>query len=348
MIKFLIAPLLAAGTAAAMVWVGAEEQTYDLNVAFHCSHEVANADLPAADILVIGNSQTGASIDQAYLQQLIAPEGDVTVEKLAVVQANIVTLRMIVDEYIENRGAPKLVVYQPMVVLAEHWQQPAGHPIHPRATVAYQDWDKLVALQKDARSSPTGSWLPHWAEKGYRTIPAMWVDRQVERITATLSIPRMAEPKEACRTEAKFQLAGNWPYGTLPLKEGDNPGEVMDAAKRQEWQHDIEQRKAADVFSDSRVFEIDQNRKLLADIRAAGSEVVMVGYPSMGRTAADAQDFADFGKALGGEVIDIRSRLTPEQQGRIEEIYRDPIHLNFEGAQIITEYMAGELKGRIK
>lgn len=348
MTKVFLPPIVTAGVLAAMVWSGAKLETYDLNTAFHCSHEVANLDRPAANILFVGNSQTGAGVDQAYVQNLIDPEGSVKVEKLAIVQANIVALRMLLDDYIEHRGAPNIVVFQPMVVRAEHWQAPAGHPIHPRADLAFQDWDELVEVQLTAKPNPTGSSLPAWMEKGYRTLPAVWVDRQIERFMATLSYPRIAPVQRACRTEAAFQITNIWPYGHLPLEEGEDPGPVVDQAKFQDWSHDISQRKAASALDPSRQFEMDQHRQLLAALDAAGSDIVLVGYPNMGKAASDAQEFAEFGTALGREVIDIRGILDDTERREIELLYRDPLHVNLAGAEIFSSHLAEMLKGRIK
>lgn len=348
MIKGLIPPLVAASVVAAMIWTGSSLKTYDLNEVFHCSSEVATTDSPAADILFIGNSQTGAAIDQLYLQELVDSQGSVKVEKLAVVQANIVVLRMLVDDYVRHRGVPKTVVFQPIVVKAEHWQQPAGHPVHPRANVALQDWNDLVEVQRNAKLSPSESIVPYWGEKGYRTIPAMWVDRQVERITATLSVPRIGSVRKACSTRARFQLSGIWPYGRLPLKEGDYAGPTVDAEMRMNWENDISQRKPASVLDPARTFEIDQHHKLIASLEAAGSQVILVGYPSLGQAETDSAEFKEFGKALGQEVLYVRDLLSPEEQGKIETLYRDPLHLNFGGAEIITQHMAAELKARVR
>ena len=340
--------IVAAAVVGSLVWIGTVRETYDLNIAFHCSHEVANEDRPPADILIVGNSQTGAAIDPLYVEELIDPARGVRVEKLAIVQANIAGMRMMVQEYLEKRGAPKLIVYQPMVVVADAWQTPAGHPIHPRANLAYQDWDKLVKLQKDAVSSPTDSWLPHWAERGYRTIPAMWIDRQVERMIATLSIPRLSGTKASCRSEYKYKLAIIWPYGQMEPIPGDPRYEPVDDASLSDWENNVSSRKPTDIFNPSRMFEIDQNRKLIAEMKAAGSEVMLVGYPSKGRKDQDVSDFADYGKVFGSEVTDIRGLLSPEEQQKLETLFRDPIHLNFGGAEIISRHMAEELKGRVE
>ena len=337
-------PVIAAAVTLAMVVIGAREETYDLDVAFHCSHEVAVDDRAAADILLVGNSQTGASIDQIYLNRLLGE--DISVEKLSLVQANIVALRMLVDDYVQHRGSPDIVVLQPMVVRAEHWQQAPGRPVHPRVNVAYQDWDELVAIQKSARLSPVASPLPAWVAKDYRTVPALWVDRQVERVIAFLGWPRKEPVKASCDDARKWQLSPMWPYDTLPLAEGDDPGDTMDDKAKADWANDIAQRKAADVSAPERTFEIDQLRQLIGEIEVGGSRVILVGYPNMGEADQDAADFADFSGVLGREVVDLRTLLTEDERERIEASYRDPLHLNFAGAEIITRRMAELLADR--
>ncbi len=335
-------PVIAAAITTAMIIVGSRLETYDLDSTFHCGHEVATEQIAAADILLVGNSQTGAAIDAAYLEQLV--EHDVSIEKLALVQANIVALRMLVDDYVENRGAPKLVVLQPMVVRAEHWQQAPGRPVHPRVNLAYQEWDDLVAVQQAAQLSPTGSAIPATFAKEYRSVPAMWIDRQVERIIAFLSWPRMRDTRAACYSSVKYKLSGAWPYDQLPL-EADREVYSLDEAAQARWAADIAQRKPADVLAPSRTFEMDQFRKLIDSLEDAGTKVIMVGYPSLHMAEQDEAEFADYGIALNTEVINLRSSLSEEKRAELEGEFRDPLHVNFEGAEILTQGMAELLEG---
>ena len=347
MIARVFAPLCATAIVAGLALLGARTETYDLNVVFHCAYEIARDERPAADILFVGNSQTGASIDPQYVQELLGGEDVARVEKLAIIRANVVGLRMLVEDYVEQRGAPKLVVIQPMLVRAGRDAQ-AGRPIHPRDTVAYQDWDDLVAVQKDARPSPTGSILPYWAAKGYRTTATMWIDRQVERISGALSIQRMAKHKRFCAGDRKFQQVGHWPNGTLPLAPGDSVGPVINEAAWDEWRREMSARNPAPLSDPSRRFELDQNRKMLAELEAAGSKVVLIGYPNLGSAAEDTETYSALAATLGYEMIDVRSLLTKAERQQIQSLYRDPLHVNFAGAEILSRRLAEEVAGRIE
>ncbi|MBX7527171.1 hypothetical protein [Qipengyuania vesicularis] len=347
MIARVFAPLCATAVVAGLALLGARTETYDLNVVFHCAYEIARDERPAADILFVGNSQTGASIDPQYMQELLGGEDAPQVEKLAIIRANVVGLRMLIEDYVAQRGAPKLVVIQPMLVRSDRDAQ-AGRPIHPRDTLVYQDWDELVALQQDAQNSPTGSFLPYWAAKGYRTTATMWIDRQVERITGALSIQRMAKHKRFCAGDRKFQQVGHWPNGTLPLAPGDSAGPVINQSAWDQWRRDMSARNPAPLTDPSRRFELDQNRKILAGLEAAGSKVVLIGYPNLDSAAEDTANYTALSDTLGYEMIDVRSLLTEEERQQIQSLYRDPLHVNFAGAEILSRRLAEDVADRIE
>lgn len=341
--KGLIGPLVAVGVLAGLYWAGARAETYSLDAVFHCNRALTQLDQPAADILFVGNSQTGAAIDTKYVADLVDPSGKTRVEKLAIVQGHIVAVRMTLDDYVEHRGAPKLIVLQPMVVRAEEWQKPAGRPIHPRVNLDYQPWDEIAALQRDAKFAPHPLGLPEWVHAGYRSLPAVFVDRIVERISAALSYPRMIKYKRMCeKPDLMFRQADRWPLGNIkgPTEAGALPN-VSDATHA-EWAAELRKRRPAAFNDPSRLFEIDQHRKLLASLRKSGSKVMLVGYPIYSTAQEDAQNFKDLSKVLGEPVIDIRSLLTPEEQAELEKRFRDPFHVSFPGAELLSRHLAEE------
>lgn len=217
--KLLVAPLLAAGALIALALAGAKAETYDVNVAYHCAFSVAREDRPAADILILGNSQSGAAIDPAYLGTLGAGDESRTAEKLSIVGSDIMPYRLIVDEYMKHRGTPKLVVLQPLFRRGNSQAVPPGAPtpgaptpgapVHPRPNIAFGQWQTLQAVRAHAVHDTGKAPLPYWARSGYRNTVRLWTDRQVERIVAALSYSRSKVLRNFCKTDERFRMAGN-------------------------------------------------------------------------------------------------------------------------------------------
>ena len=338
--KLLIAPLVTATLLIALIVTGERVGTYDVNRVFHCSHAVTLAPLPPADILFVGNSQTGAGIDPLYFAKQLNPLNPPRVEKLTIVEAHIVTLRMLAEDYIEQRGAPKIVIFQPMVVRNTSWQEAAGKPIHPRANLAIQPWDELVHVQQAAKQSPNTALVPTWMQKGYRTLPAVFVDRLVERIIASMSYFRLSPMLNYCQSEQMFRQSIIWPYGDLPLESSGNTLTKPDKNRAVTWAERVKSR--APFLSDDphRVFELEQNLELIREFEEAGSKVVLVGYPNFEAAAQDSQDFATFSNALGSEVHDIRALLSSAERDSLPTLFRDQFHLSFAGAEIVSKRLA--------
>lgn len=339
---------MAAAGMAGLAYAGDQAQTFDVNVAFHCSYAVARDEAPPAEILLLGNSQAGAAIDPVHLGRLLDPSDPVRVEKMAIVRSDIVSLRMLVDEYVAKRGVPKLVLFQPIFQRSTVSGAPRGIPVHSRDHLGFQSWENLISIRETAVANPTESFMPEWARKGYRNTAQLWVDRQVERIIASLSVIRVAATKRFCRSDERFRIAGNWPYDTVPLAPGDYTGPVLNAEARRDWRRKMADRQALRAESPDLRFELDQNLKAIAAIEVRGGTVTLISYPSEGRAARDAAEIASYRKAFRRDVIDMRSVLTDSAQEQLEQSYRDPVHVNFEGTEILTEQLARELKGRVK
>lgn len=348
MIRGLVPPLIAVAALAGLAYAGKATGTYSENVNLHCNYHVATHDAPPADILFVGNSQTGASIDHAYLQELMEKDGtqSLRIEKLAPVGGNVTPVRMMLEDYLAHRGAPRLVVFQPLAI-RRLVDPTAGLPVHPTVNLAFQDFDELVELRQDAPPVHNRTWLPYWTRKGYRTRPALWLDQQTEHITAALSAPRLKPYMDQCKTELKFRLSGNWPYDSHNGPEDELHVE-LDPSVLERWNQDLSRRRVLDWSDPERNFEFDQNEKMLAALEESGSEILLAAYPNFQRAQRDAFAASDMAQAYGYEAIDTRAILTEDDREQLDKHFRDPFHLDFLGAQMVTRAMARELKGRVE
>ncbi len=348
MLISLARPAIAAALIAGLAWAGSRAETYDLDIAFHCSKELARAKLPPADILFVGNSRTGAAIDPVYVEKLISSDRQFDVERMAVFHANIVTVRMLVGDYLQHRGTPKLIVLQPMVTYADHWQQASGRPIQTMVNTAFQPWDELTEVQDSAVSAPLPIGMPQWSPAGYRSKPAMFVERVGQQVTAGLRYLHNSQIVEYCRSQGLQIQIAPWPYGKLPAS-GDqllvpsNPDKMPEkwAAEFRHWD-----KPAPD--HPSREFEINQHLQLFEEIEKAGGDVLLVNPPTNLGRQFDENDRQAFERALGRPVLDVFLLLSPAEQKALPGQYRDPIHVSWEGAEVVSRRLAGAVEDRAR
>lgn len=346
MILGIVRPLIACAILIGLVLAGRTTETYNVDPIFYCAYGVARADARAADVLFVGNSQTGASIDRAYIGDLLAGRGAPRIEKLAQIRSSATTIRMLSAEYLRNRGAPRLVILQPMFVRYTRTEGMPGEPVHSRESIAYEGWDDLIRIRDEAVQAENKGWLPRWARDDYRSKAALWIDRQSEQIIAAFTSLRRRAQAQRCRGEGKFALASHWPDRILPLRQDADAGPLWDENDRRARDRRFGERLDLRTGEEWRAFELDQNRSLIAAFEQAGSEVVLVAYPTLNREGKDAAEVKELAQVFGREVIDLRAGLDADERRLLNQSYRDPVHLNFAGAQILSEQMAEELRGR--
>ncbi|WP_162925204.1 hypothetical protein [Aurantiacibacter odishensis] len=343
----MVPPLFAASLLAGLVLLGLKAETYPLSSVYHCGYEVARQDKPAANILFIGNSFTGSAIDTLYMEELLGDDHPVTVEKLATLRGNVVDLRMLMRTYIENRGAPDLVMFQPIAVRFAS-QSPAGRPVHSNANLAFNDLEDLFSIRANVNADENDDSMPPWTQKGYRTSLALVVDQQASRASAGLSFLRMAGMRQICRSEQKERLSGGWPWGDLPLAAGDEDALHVAPEHREGWDETLSTRQPLAWSSHERSFEREQLLQTFAEIEAAGGKVMLIDFPSFGYDDAEAEDIADTADAFRRPILNVRSTMSPDEIAALAMHYRDPLHFDFAGAEIITRRVATELKRHVR
>lgn len=80
-----------------------------------CNLLLSRSAAPAADVLIVGSSRTGAALDPVAMQQMLAqsyPEASLEVERIALGYNPLRVNHALLENYLEVRGAPRVVVLE--------------------------------------------------------------------------------------------------------------------------------------------------------------------------------------------------------------------------------------------
>ena len=79
-----------------------------------CNLALARAEIPAADVLLIGSSRSGVAFDPVAIQHVLQHEtgSDLTVDRIAIGNITLRVSEALLDTYMQKRGAPKIVVLE--------------------------------------------------------------------------------------------------------------------------------------------------------------------------------------------------------------------------------------------
>ena len=83
-----------------------------------CNLLLSRADEPAADVLVIGSSRSGVALDPVVMERLLTAElrDMVRVDRLSLGHAPLRAMNGLLENYLEARGAPRIVVLEIMFI----------------------------------------------------------------------------------------------------------------------------------------------------------------------------------------------------------------------------------------
>lgn len=338
----LIAPIIANAVAVALIAGGAALGTYDIDPTMVCSEQLARLDEPAADVLVIGNSKTGAAIDPAYISGILSTDRSISVERLAFVSVDVTGHRLLFDEYVRNRGAPRLVVLQPQIKDEAAIKDP-GHPILTARSIALEDWDEIAAVQTSAKLGAKGPVVPLWMEKDYRNLATTWIDRQVARITAALSYPRTKGIHARCKGSFKHKQSDLWPYASVDTGTMAEPADESDVAG---WLADGGGYVGPAFGTETLRYEIDQNRRFIKTIRDSGADILFLTYPT-GGAPSEADEFSELARELDEDIIYAPDLLSESERKLLRRSFRDRRHVNFTGTEMISRRLAKRIAERL-
>jgi hypothetical protein len=79
-----------------------------------CNLALARAEMPAADVLLIGSSRSGVAFDPVAIQNVLQHETgrDLSVERIAIGNITLRVSEALFETYLQRRGAPKILVLE--------------------------------------------------------------------------------------------------------------------------------------------------------------------------------------------------------------------------------------------
>jgi hypothetical protein len=134
-----VAAALAAGLAG-LVWLD-RTRAGPVNAMERCNLLLARADAPAADVLLVGSSRLATAVDPVAIRTMLSRElgTAVTVDRLALGRNPLRAMHGLLAAYLENRGTPRLVVLEAMVMSRRSMARLAKiHPEVSGETVLYR------------------------------------------------------------------------------------------------------------------------------------------------------------------------------------------------------------------
>ena len=336
---------------AGLALLGARLQSYELDYTNMCTHRLAELDQPAADILFIGNSRMGASIDPLYIGDEISSALDetVAVERLTLTNNDLTPFRAFTGDYVRNRGFPKIVVLQLTYNRERDLQDRIDMPVNPPRNLAFARMADMQAMQDDVVFNDHGARVSRRLERGYRGRPAMELDRLTMNIYAALRYPahRITGRPTTCEGEFVHRQADIWLYGNLDGHRLAEPWPEPDPADLAEWRAIVADYLPLDPDDPMRTFENDQIAQLVTMLRAGGSRVYLTVLPSLDDGPLSDADKAALARRFpDAPLIDLGPLYAREGDAGLALAYRDEDHVNIRGAAAISHYFAQVLAER--
>ena len=328
----------------ALAFAGAQARTYELPPHVECNYRLARSGDAPADILFIGNSRSGAAIDPKFVSDRLSEQVGraVRAERIALTRPYLPQFQLISREYAEHRGYPDIVVLQLLYNRNPKKQDRVDRPIHELRNIAYGDLQDLYDIQADAR--PNRSWLSARLDKGWRPMPAVALDKFSTNIYAALRYPARAirDGIPDCDSREGKRQSAKWLYDDLDIAASQPPKAPSEDEARK-WRKRTSRYLGTDAQATFRGFENDQIDRLIAMWRGGGSRVRLVIYPHVYETLSASERAAIATRFPEAELVDGVNALAAGMAAPYPAYYRDPNHVNSDGALVISTFVAAEL-----
>lgn len=346
-----LTPFIVAGVLALLAVLGSNLRAYDVAPHVICSYALAEMDRPRPDVLLIGNSRTGAAIDPVYVTGKVHEQTgrQIAIERVTLTGPLLPQFSLIMQEYARNRGIPEHVFLQLIYNRDPAEQRKVDAPLFGLRDIAYGNLADMVAIQKAATLNEHGAVLPRQFEQGYSSIPAVALTKVTTNIYSSLRYYFRSpyRPIPHCVGDYVFQQSVVWPYGQLSDGQMDF-GTQPSAAQAREWQGVVADYLPLDPTSPERRFENDQLHKLIAFLRGRGAKVYLVAYPQFAETLSDANRQAIEREFPEATLLDGYRPFENEVGKDYAAYFRDPNHLNHGGARVISRLVAERIAQDLK
>jgi hypothetical protein len=353
MAKRRLAPYVVLVALLGLAAIGHQLRSYDIDPTIACNYRLANHDAPAADVLFIGNSRFGASIDPAYLADRLSSAigRRVRVERLALLWSDVPSLRLMTAEYVRNRGFPRHVVLMLSYNRIAAAQPKVDAPVHVPRSIAFGDVADLYAIQRDAVLNSHGAVVSRRLEQGFRSFPAVLLDKLTMNIYGALRAPAHALGGRGriCDGDGIFKQSDRWPYRNLSDALLDQPVTAPPAAAAAAWRAEVAGYLPLSPSSPMRVYETDQLQQLIGFLAAGGSAVHLGAMPSYSETRLSRADRDGIAAAFPAhDFIDVFALFDTPRGAELAQSYRDSNHVNARGAVIVSQFFADQLARRVE
>lgn len=348
-----LAPLAVALVLAGLALLGARLQTYEIDYTNMCTDALAQLDEPAADVLFIGNSRMGASIDPVYIASEVsrAVGEPVDVERLTLTNNDLTPFRAFTGNYVRNRGFPRIVVLQLTYNREPGLQARLDMPVNPPRNLAFARMDDMQAIQDDVVFNDHGAQISRRFERGYRSRAAMELDRLTMNIYAALRYPahRITGRPTDCNGEFVHRQADIWLHDNLDGHRLAEPYRAPDAESLVEWRDIVADYLPIAPDDPMRRFENDQIAQLIAMLRAGGAQVYLTVLPSLEEGPLSDADRASLARRFpDAPLIALRPLYASDGDAGLGLAYRDEDHVNLRGAAAISHFFAAKVAERYR
>ena len=149
---------------AGLLWLD-QHRAGPANAMARCNLLLSRASEPAADVLVVGSSRAGVALDPVVMEQLLTAEvrDTIRVDRLSLGHAPLRAMNGLLENYLEARGAPRVVVLEIMFInergiarLAERGLALAPEDYLYRRDVNLLDFEQLLTQPAVAMPFTTG------------------------------------------------------------------------------------------------------------------------------------------------------------------------------------------------
>ncbi len=340
-----LAPLILIFALCMMALKGPGNAAYNVHAAVHCAYYQAFWQSPAPNVLLVGTSHTGHAFDSTYMRKrILATTGEtVTIEKLALTYPDIPQFHPLIDRYIAERGAPDHVFLQLLFNTRPQSQRKWDMPVNDLRNISFAPMSDIIEIQRSAKLNDYGTVLPRWMEAGYLTLPAVALQKVEANVFSTArGMPlNLTGKSNLCRSVvAQVEKKWIWPndlvYDGMPfeldpayLEERDRHRSIRDSFL------------PLDLHSPSRIFEVDQFRKLIKRFEDAGSQVHLFILPVLEETEVDPQVLADLAEFFPDQNVFHPFSLYDSEIGdQLKISFVDENHMTPFGALHVSRYFA--------
>ncbi len=341
-----LAPFLVAGVLALLAYFGSSLRAYDVAPHVICSYALAEMDRPRPDVLLIGNSRTGAAIDPVYVTDKLRQKTGQTlaIERITLTGPLLPQFAIIMQEYARNRGIPRHVFLQLIYNRDPAEQHKVDAPLFGLRDIAYGNLSDMIAVQQGAQLNDRGTALPRQFERGYSSIPAVALTKISTNIYSSLRYYFRSpyRPIPRCEGEYVFQQSVVWPYNQITDGQMDFGARATEAQER-EWTGLVSHYLPLDPNAPERQFENDQLHKLIAFLKSRGAKVHLVAYPQFSEKLPQVHAEAIRREFSEADFVNGYEAFEAETGDRWADYFRDPNHLNHGGARIISRLVAARI-----